>query len=57
MTVRLLGIGGGEYAVFAAGVTAGIIRSTRHDSLRLWRADGVDGRQGVFRDKQAAAHA
>lgn len=55
MTVRLLKTGRDEYAVFAAGVPAGSIRLTRRGAIRLWRADGVDGRRGVFRDKRDAA--
>lgn len=53
MGVRLLRLGGSEYAVFAHGVTAGTIR--KDTGLHLWHAIGLDGRQGVFPSKRAAA--
>lgn len=55
MGIRLLRTGRDEYAVFATGVPAGTIARTRRGPDRLWRADGVNGRRGVFHNKRDAA--
>ncbi|WP_420838163.1 hypothetical protein [Bifidobacterium felsineum] len=52
--MRLLRSGFGLYAVFASGVPVGVVR--RHpDVNRMWLAEGVDGRRGVFPRKRTAA--
>lgn len=54
MDVRLLRVGD-LYAVFHQGEQAGVVRRETINGRRMWRADGPDGRRGVFSDKRTAA--
>lgn len=55
MGIRLLRTGSDMFAVYRDGVPAGSVRRAVVGGRRMWLADGVDGRRGVFPGKRVAA--
>lgn len=53
--IRLMDAGQGYTAVTHAGIPAGTVHPIWAQGRRMWMAQGVDGRQGVFPTRRAAA--